>query len=98
MLPLILVGFSLFSLTLGYAIRSETDDPDDLGDWCGTTETPTELQRIYGQRVPFMRRQGNNQTSIIVKTHFHVITNSSRLEDGALTVSSGVQLLTNAEG
>ncbi|GAB1311542.1 hypothetical protein MFIFM68171_01752 [Madurella fahalii] len=76
------LGLSLASSALGHIIRSEAYDDAELGNWCGTDDTIVSPPLLNSYR-PRRKRQG--QETIVVPTYFHVVTNSTRPEDGWLS-------------
>jgi len=58
---------------------------DDSTDWCRTAATPEWLaeQSSLGETG---REMMSRQSSITVDTYFHVVANSTRVQDGYLTV------------
>lgn len=78
------LGLSLASSALGYVLRAEAYDDIELGDWCGTDDTNISPTMLQYYRQPVKRQE----QTIVVPTYFHVVSNSTRPEDGYLSVRS----------
>ncbi|GAB1313431.1 hypothetical protein MFIFM68171_03641 [Madurella fahalii] len=74
------IAFTLVGIVSVYAVESDAE----LGNWCGTVATEEWLAADYA-RAPSAKRQVVGQPSITVDTYFHVVTNSTRVQDGWLT-------------
>src|SRR5690349_13385333 len=62
-------------------------EPDrDLTDWCGTVATEDWLAEDRASESKRKRHGPRQSSSITVSTYFHVVANSTRLQDGWLTV------------
>ncbi|KAK3352224.1 metalloprotease [Lasiosphaeria hispida] len=84
----ILAVLKWFAVTLAYTISAHVvlfrEEPEGIGNWCGTVATPEWLAEDY-KRVDVEERIVPRQSSITVDTYFHVVANSTRVRDGYLT-------------
>jgi hypothetical protein len=82
--PSNLVTFLLIAPSvLASIIRSEPHS--NPGPWCGTKAPAPELQKDFG--IDEISGRAEAATSpIVVNTYFHIVTNSTRIQDGYLTV------------
>lgn len=87
-----MLGRVALALVGTLCMRVHAIEPDvDLTDWCGTVATEEWLAEDLSSEAK-RKRHGGRQSSITVSTYFHVVANSTRLQDGWLTVS-GVDTL-----
>lgn len=78
------ITFALVNIVSIHAVESNAELV--LGDWCGTVATGEWLAADY-TRASSAKRQVAKPPSITVDTYFHIVTNSTRVQDGWLTVS-----------
>lgn len=76
------IAITLVSIASVHAVESDAE----LGNWCGTVVAEEWLADDYA-RTSVAKRQSTGQPSITVNTYFHVVANSTRVQDGWLTVS-----------
>lgn len=82
------ITFTLVSISIVF-VRAVEFDAVELGDWCGTAATEDWLAADYARAPhPSAQRHMTGPSSITVDTYFHIVTNSTRVQDGWLTVSS----------
>ncbi|KAK0704470.1 metalloprotease 1 precursor [Lasiosphaeris hirsuta] len=81
------IAITLASTALAHTVGSGAE-PDDLGarDWCGTVAKPDWLLADSVRVAEHAeKRQTARQSSITVSTYFHVVANSTRIQDGYLS-------------
>ena len=81
-----LLALALTSTTSGHVIQSR-QDASGSGGWCGSVATPEWLADAHSRAEGPHKRMVARQSAIVVDTYFHVVANSSRVQDGYLSVS-----------
>lgn len=66
--------------------REPVDGFGTVKDLCGTRPTEDWLAADFALPDPTQKRQAANLTDIVADVYFHVVTNSTRLEDGYVSV------------
>jgi len=82
------LALGLVSTGFGHVIqnREPVDGFPSAKDLCGTQATEDWIAADFALPDPTQKRQAANLTEIVVDAYFHVVTNSTRVEDGNVPV------------
>src|SRR3954469_2906163 len=78
--------FTLFLSVSAHLIPARAD-LESKGEWCGTLETPEWLAEDRKRLEEAHTRVLPRQSAWTVDTYFHIVANSTRPQDGYLSVS-----------
>jgi len=61
-------------------------EPQSLGNWCGTVATPEWITADHKRLAATNKTLLPRQSAFTVDAYFHIVANSTRVQDGYLSV------------